>query len=350
MSGRQIAAEHGAQLDFLSRLSRKVGVADLVEEFFDPAVGDWNDLREEAERWRKAARVTETVTKHVSGPLGSVDAAWQGRDADSFVEHMRSVGLAGGDMSDAMNAMADALEETADTVRDIVRDMAGVLSDAADSVSGAAALPLDGDQAVVRHLEELRSPVRELSESVRDVLEAFLKLCDGLSGEDGGFGAVSMKHRYPEQNWSYTPPAAPKVAEKPAEKPAEAPKTVAAGAGGGGGVSGGAGSISSALGGGGSSSAPETPMQPGGSTAVQEPAPAEPAARPAAAAAGTPAGGPAGAGGGAMMGGGMAPMMGGGMGQQGGDKEHKRKQQLTGSVDDLLGKPKKASPKVIGED
>ncbi|TWP46395.1 hypothetical protein FKR81_36265 [Lentzea tibetensis] len=349
MSGRQIAAEHGAQLDFLSRLSRRVGVADLVEEYFDPAVGDWNDLHEEAERWRKAARVTETVTKHVSGPLGSVDAAWQGRDADSFVEHMRSVGLAGGDMSDAMNAMADALEETADTVRDIVRDMAGVLSDAADSVSGAAALPLDGDQAVVRHLEELRPPVRELFESVRDVLEAFLKLCDGLSGEDGGFGAVSMKHRYPEQNWSYTAPAASKVAEKGPEKPAEAPKTVAAGAGGGGGVSGGGGSISSALGGGGSS-APEPPMQPGGSTAVQEPAPAEPAARPAAAAAGAPAGGSGAGAGGGMMGG-MAPMMGGGMGQQqGGDKEHKRKQQLTGSVDDLLGKPKKASPKVIGED
>ena len=49
-----------------------------------------------------------------------------------------------------------------------------------------------------------------------------------------------------------------------------------------------------------------------------------------------------------MMGG--MPMMGGGGGQQGGDKEHKPRQRLTGSIDDLLGKPKKAAPKVIGED
>lgn len=348
MTGRQIAAEFAPQLDFLSRVSRKVGAADLVEEFFDPVVGDWEDLRDEAERWRKAAKVTEVVTKHVAGPLGSVDAAWQGRDADSFVEHMRAVGLAGGDMSDAMSAMADALEETADTVRDIVRDMAHVLADAAESVSGAAALPLDGDRNVVRHLEELRGPVRELFESVRDVLEAFLKLCDGVSGEDGNFSAVTMKHRYPESNWSYTPPAAPKGPEKLPEKPAEAANTAAAGAGGSGGPKaggGGAGSISSALGGG---EKPQ-PMQPGGTTAVQEPQhPVEP--RPAAAAAAGAGGAAPAQGGASMMG---APMMGpmGAMGgQQGGDKEHKRKQQLTGSVEDLLGKPKKASPKIIGED
>ncbi|GLZ30490.1 hypothetical protein Lesp02_26790 [Lentzea sp. NBRC 105346] len=344
---KEIAAEFAPQLDFLSRVSRRVGVADLVEEYFDPLVGDWADLRAEAERWRKAAHVTETVTKHVAGPLGSVDAAWQGRDAESFVEHMRTVGLAGTDMSDAMTAMAEALEETADTVRDIVRDMGRVLADAAESVSGAAALPLDGDHAVVKHVEELRTPVRELFESARDVLEAFLKLCDGLSGEDGGFGAVTMKHRYPETNWSYTPPAAPKGPAQTPEKPAEAAKTAAAGVGGGSGAHGGGGSISAALSGG----APEShqQMQPGGSTAVQEPHHApEPAAHPAAAAATGPAGGPQGAGG---QGGMMGPMMGGAMGgQQGGDKEHKRKQQLTGSVDDLLGKPKKASPKVIGED
>ena len=56
--GRQIAAEVGSELDFLSRVSRKLGVVDLVHDFFDPLVGDWNDLREESERWRKAAKVT----------------------------------------------------------------------------------------------------------------------------------------------------------------------------------------------------------------------------------------------------------------------------------------------------
>ena len=87
--------------------------------------------------------MTEAVTKHVAAPLGGVDARWEGKDADAFLDHMRKVGLAGGDMSDAMNAMADALEETADGVRGIVQDMAHVLADAADSVSGTAALPLE---------------------------------------------------------------------------------------------------------------------------------------------------------------------------------------------------------------
>ncbi len=230
--GRQIAAEVGPELDFLSRVSRKLGVVDLVHDFFDPLVGDWNDLREESERWRKAAKVTEAVTKHVAGPLNGVEAVWQGKDAEAFLDHMRKVGLAGGDMSDAMNAMADALEETADGVRGIVQDMAHVLADAADSVSGTAALPLEGDQRAIKHIEELKDPVRELFESARQVLEAFLKLCDGVSGDDAGtFGAVKMDHRYPEQNWTYTPPA---KSEAKLPEPAKASDTAAAGKGGGG--------------------------------------------------------------------------------------------------------------------
>jgi len=351
--GRQIAAEVGPELDYLSRVSRKLGVIDLVHDFFDPLVGDWNDLREEAERWRKAAKVTEAVTKHVAAPLGGVDAAWKGRDADAFLDHMRKVGLAGGDMSDAMTAMADALEETADAVRDIVQDMAHVLADAADSVSGTAALPLEGDQRARTHIEELKDPVRELFESGRQVLEAFLKLCDGVSGEEGDFGAVRMEHRYPDQNWSYTPPAKP---EAKIPEPAKASATAAAGTGGGappGGGSGvGAGGVGS--GGVGSVGAPAAahaqPMQFGGATGVAEPTPPTDKGAAAAAAAASSGGRPGAAPGGAPMMGGMAPMMGGAQGQQGGDKEHKPKQRLSGSIDDLLGKPKKASPKVIGED
>ncbi len=348
--GRQIAAEVGPELDYLSRVSRKLGVIDLVHDFFDPLVGDWNDLREEAERWRKAAKVTEAVTKHVAAPLGGVDAAWQGKDADAFLEHMRKVGLAGGDMSDAMNAMADALEETADAVRDIVQDMAHVLADAADSVSGTAALPLEGDQRARLHIEELKDPVRELFESGRQVLEAFLKLCDGVSGEDGDFGSVKMEHRYPDQNWTYTAPAKPE-----AKTPEPAKATAAAAAGGSGGAPPGGGGVGAGgVGGvGAPAAAAQQPqqMQFGGATGVAEPSsPVEKggAAAPAAAAGG---GRPGAAPGGAPMMGGMAPMMGGAQGgQQGGDKEHKPKQRLSGSIDDLLGKPKKASPKVIGED
>ena len=353
-NGRQIAAEVGPELDYLSRVSRKLGVVDLVHDFFDPLVGDWNDLREEAERWRKAAKVTEAVTKHVAAPLGGVDARWQGKDADAFLDHMRKVGLAGGDMSDAMNAMADALEETADGVRDIVQDMAHVLADAADSVSGTASLPLEGDQRAIKHIEELKDPVRELHESARQVLEAFLKLCDGVSGESGNFSSVRMEHKYPEKDWTYTAPAKP---ELKAPEPGKASDTAAAASkgggtpstgGGGGGVGGGVGSVGAPA----ASAAPPQPMQFGGATGVSEqPPPPEKGAgaAPAAAAAGGRAGGAAGGAG--MMGGGMmAPMMGGAGGQQGGDKEHKPRQRLTGSIEDLLGKPKKAAPKVIGDD
>jgi hypothetical protein len=48
-----------------------------------------------------------------------------------------------------------------------------------------------------------------------------------------------------------------------------------------------------------------------------------------------------------MMGG--APMGGAG-GQQGGDKEHKSKVRIAGSTEDLLGKPKKSAPPVVGQD
>ncbi|MCG8921154.1 hypothetical protein [Lentzea sp. CC55] len=347
--GRQIAAEVGPELDYLSRVSRKLGVVDLVHDFFDPLVGDWNDLRDEAERWRKAAKVTEAANEHVAAPLGGVDARWEGRDADAFLDHMRKVGLAGGDLADAMDAMADALEETADGVRDIVQDMAHVLADAADSVSGTASLPQEGDQRAVKHIEELKHPVREMHESARQVLEAFLRLCDGVSGEAGGFDSVRMEHRYPDEDWTYSAPAEQK---SKAPEPAKASDTAPAGTGaspggGGGGVGGGVGA---AVGGGSPATAAPQPMQFGGATGVAEqvpPAEAGAGAAPAAAAASGRSGGVPG--GGAMMGG-MAPMMGAMGGQQGGDKEHKAKQRLTGSIDDLLGKPKKAAPKTIGED
>ncbi|SDN78768.1 hypothetical protein [Lentzea jiangxiensis] len=367
--GRQIAAEVGPELDYLSRVSRKLGVVDLVHDFFDPLVGDWNDLRDEAERWRKAANVTEAANKHVAAPLGGVDARWEGKDADAFLDHMRKVGLAGGDLADAMNAMADALEETAGGVRDIVQDMAHVLADAADSVSGTASLPQEGDQRAVKHIEELKHPVREMHESARQVLEAFLRLCDGVSGEAGGFDSVRMEHRYPDEDWTYSAPA---EQESKASEPAKASDTAPAGTGsspgggggavgggavgggavGGGAVGGGAvgGGAGTGVGGGSPATAAPQPMQFGGATGVAEqlpPAEAGAGAAPAAAAASGRSGGVPG--GGAMMGG-MAPMMGATGGQQGGDKEHKAKQRLTGSIDDLLGKPKKAAPKTIGED
>lgn len=352
--GKQIAAEVGPELDYLSGISRRLGVRDLVADYFAPVLGDWNDLNEEAERWRKAGLVAEHVTRDLTKPLGKLDSAWQGKDADAFVDHMQKVGLAGHDMSDAMHAMGEALDQTAEGIRGIVEDMSRVFAEAADAVSGAAALPVDGDRRVVEALDELHDPAKELHESVRDVLEAFLRLCDGVSGSDD-FADVKMEHKYPEQNWSFTAPAKPVAPEPPAAPPAETKPAASGGGsgggvpgGGGGGVPGGGGGVPG--GGGGAIPGGESPerMQPGGSTGVSEPRPTEAGPRPAAAAA---AGGPSGpaTGGAGMMGGGMMGGMGAG-GQQGGDKEHKSKVQLAGSTEQVFGKPKKSAPPVLGED
>ncbi len=370
--GRQVESEVGAELDYLSQLSRRLGVADLVEDYFAPVVGDWNDLHDEAERWRAAGKAAEAVTKDLLKPLGRLDSAWQGASADSFVDHMRKVGLAGHDMTDAMSAMGDALDETAEGIRGIVQDMSQVFRDTADVVSGAAGLPLDGDARIIGHLDELREPAKEMYESVRDVLEAFRLLCDGLSGVDAEFTGPVMDHRYPERDWAFAEPA----------KPTETARTTTGSSGGGATgdtkpesaapapVGGGSGSMSGTLPGGGSvgggsvgggpvggggvgsggvdgaAAAQQGPLQHGGSTAVQEPRPVDTGApRPAAAAAGgggaAPSGQPMGGG---MMGG--APMG----GQQGGDKEHRPKVRLAGSAEEVLGKPKKSAPPVLGQD
>ncbi|GAA3841688.1 hypothetical protein GCM10022243_05130 [Saccharothrix violaceirubra] len=349
--GRQLAAEIGPELDYLSGISRRLGVRDLVADYFTPVVGQWNDLHEEAERWRAAGLAAEHVTRDLTGPLGRLDSAWQGRDADSFVEHMRTVGLAGHDLSDAMHAMADALDETAEGIRGIVEDMSRLFADAADVVSTAASLPLDGDRRVIEVLDDLHDPARELHESVRDVLEAFARLCDGMSGESG-FAEVRMSHHYPEKDWAPVLPAKPESGGTAVAGEAKAAATAAAGAlsgsvGGssatvGGGVPGGAvgGGVAS------SADAPQ-PLEQGGATAVAEPRPEQP--RPAVAAAGAPAPTTAATGGMGMgMGGGMIGA--GAGGQQGGDKEHKSKYALSGTSEALLGKPKKTAPPVLGDD
>ncbi|MEO6082224.1 MAG: hypothetical protein ABIQ18_03875 [Umezawaea sp.] len=380
--GRQIESEVGAELDYLSQISRRLGIADLVEDYFAPVVGDWNDLHDEAERWRAAGKAAEAVTKDLLKPLGRLDSAWQGASADSFVDHMQKVGLAGHDLTDTMTAMGDALDETAEGIRGIVQDMSQVFRDTADVVSGAAGLPLDGDARIVGHLDDLKGPAKEMYESVRDVLEAFHRLCEGLSGVDAEFAGPKMDHRYPEQNWAFAEPAkagAPQgltgvgagmsgaIRESGGATKPETAAAVGAGSGsmsgtlpGGGSVGGGSvggGSVGGASVGGGSvgggageapAAAQQGPTQSGGYMAVQEPHPVDSGAtRPAAAAAGgggaAPGGQPAGGG---MMGG--APM--GGGGQQGGDKEHKSKVRIAGSAEELLGKPKKTAPPVLGED
>ncbi|WP_307868171.1 WXG100 family type VII secretion target [Umezawaea beigongshangensis] len=360
-SGRQIAADVADQLDRLSALSRRVGVADPVQDFFRPLLGEWDDLHEEAERWRRAVRITTGAAELADGSLGELDAAWRGRDADAFVEHLSATGRAGGDVSDAMGAMADALDLTADALRRIVADLAELLADAADALPVPSLVPPEGERAVVEHLEELRQPVSAMHDAAREVLEAFLGLCEALVEQEDPAGDRTS-HR-PERAWApaeavpapeaaTTPAPAPAPAvspepepePEPAKSPAPPSAAVPSAAASTGAAPAGAvptGAVPAAP--------PQPPATPqfGGATAVQEPSAQvqpgqDPHAAPARAATAT-----AGAGVGAGMGM-MPPMM--AQGGQGEDKEHKPKQRLDSSAEALFGKPRKTTPPVIGED
>jgi uncharacterized protein YukE len=340
-----------AHLDYLSQISRQLGVTDPVEEYYAPLVGKWSALRDEADRWRKAAKVAGEVTDTLTKSLGGLDASWQGKDADSFMAYMQSYGLSGHDLADAMNAMADALQQTADGVEHLVDQLGDTLAESADTVSEALSVPVHGEKRATEHLDDQHEPTKQLFESVRDVLEAFTKLCNGVHGGDA-FSKITVKHAMPTGNWSYDyappaqPPSQPQPAAATAPAAAAAPAAHAATAGGGGGGGGGGAHAAMPSAAGIAHDAVQAPSAGTVSGAVEptstehfSPAPAAPAAAAAPAGAGQ-------AGGGMGMMGGMA---GGQKGQGGEDQEHKSKIRLSGDLRDLLGAPEKTAPTVIGE-
>ncbi|WP_234995459.1 WXG100 family type VII secretion target [Streptoalloteichus hindustanus] len=357
--GDRVADGLLGHLDYLSRLARDLGVPDPVEEYFGRVVGRWNDMHEQAEAWRAASRVLERVRQDVDKPLGALDAVWDGADSDSFLDHMRQVGQASTDLGDAMTAMAEALDVTAEAIRGLVRDMAAVLADGADSLSQALTVPLHGEARARAHLDDMKRPTREIFESVREVLEAFVRLCDGIDAGQG-FGKVAMPHTFPDRNWTFDVPK-PKEGPPADTKPTQTPKEQSPGLGAaGGGVAGGgvgAGAVGGAvtggaLGGGtgagaGAQTQQQQPLVPGAHTAAVETPKEQPksgfAGAPAAAAGRpSPAGSP--------MAGGMMPMggmMGGGQGQGGGETERRNKSRLTSDPSELFGEPRKAAPPVI---
>jgi uncharacterized protein YukE len=382
-----VTAKADGHLDYISQLCKQLGLNDPVETYLTPLVGKWSDLHDEAARWRTAATAAENVTHRLTTPLGGLDAAWQGADADSFMDYMQRVGLAGNDMSDAMNAMADALEKTAEGIRQIVQEMVDMLTDTAEQSSDAMTVPVSGSSRAAQYLDELDQPVKKLHQSVRDVLQAFTKLCDGVqSGQS--FDAVTMAHRVPVQNWAPAPPpvttqpAAVKqvpVATSvhttvPAHTPAPVTHTAAAAAhtpaaaahtsadtspaaahpaaaqataahaGGGGSAL--VGHSSGGVAAGGMSASESGPAAQSG--AMADPTTGSISGQlPVTDGAG---GSAAGAAAGGQQQGGM-PMSGmGGMrgGQGGGDQEHKSKIRISGDVKDLFGKPERTAPPTIG--
>jgi uncharacterized protein YukE len=343
--GRDVEGQIAAQLSYLSKLARHLGVADPVEEYFAPVVGRWSDMHAEAERWRLVGEGVEQVTEALNKPLGKLDAAWDGEAAESFISYMQQVGLAGNDLADAMVAMAEVLDQTADGLREIVVDLAGLMAETAETASEAMALPVQGDTRVREYLDTMRRPTKELFEAVRQILEAFVQLCEGAEGDET-FRQVTMAHTYPTDNWAAPGPASPPAPNTGA--PIDTSTNLAeAGAGAGSFAGAGAGAGAGGLGGGGlgaaAAAAGGPPLGPGNYTVAGEQAPrgAVPPAGAAPAAAGPGGGGR----GGGMP---MMPMMGGAQSQGGGDADHKSRSRVVGDPTDIFGKPEKASTPVIG--
>jgi uncharacterized protein YukE len=340
--GQDVANQVSSPLDYLSRLARDLGVPDPVEEYFAPVVGRWSDLEAEADRWRQVGDAAATVTDALNQPLGKLDAAWDGDAATSFIDYMQKVGLAGQDLSDAMLALADVLDVTAEGIREIVQQMGGVLAETAQSASQAMVMPVQGDERTRQFLDVMRRPTKELFEAVRQVLEAFVQLCEGIDGSDA-FKQIKMAHTFPEENWSFESPKTPDT-KTPVDPRTDAAKAELSGFGGGG-----AGGFGGGGGGGLSSGLSGSGMSPGGYTVATEQAPI-PKPETTAAAAATSGSGTGGAARG--MGSGMMPMGGmmGGMGHGSGGGDHKSRTRIVGDPTDIFGKPEKASSPVIGDD
>jgi uncharacterized protein YukE len=351
VDGRRLRSDVGDHLDYLARICDELDIENPVRDRFERVVGQWNDLHDAAQLWRRTAEEVEQATTEVSGKLGGIDSAWQGGDADAFLAHMHEVGLAGHDLVDAMRGLAEALDHTAESVRTIAQDLANLIAESADSVSEALVLPADGEQRARRHLEDLDAPVKELVESAGDAMRSFVRFCEDFdSGRD--VNSVALDHMMPAQDWSFdapssTPTPAAAVAPAPAEEgtasapapesPAgtyaasDASKQVAA-------VPPSPGTASLA-------GAEETDLAEGGTSRAVEPSETPPASTAAPAAA--VAGGAATAG---MAGGMMMPMgMMGGMGQRAGEKERENSSRFKSNAEELFGKPEQAAPPVLGD-
>ncbi|WP_424189824.1 WXG100 family type VII secretion target [Actinokineospora sp. G85] len=209
--GAQIQSRVSAHLDFLSRLATELGIPDPVQEYFSPVVGRWSDLHAEADRWRSVGAVAEVVTQYLTQPLGGLDAAWQGADAESFIDYMNRTGLAGHDMADAMITMGEVLDTTADGLRRVVDEMATVMAEMAEVAAQAMSGAVQGEERTRQYLEQMRRPTRELFEATRQVLDAFVRLCEGVDGSQV-FDKITMAHSFPEDNWSLSTPEVSGVA------------------------------------------------------------------------------------------------------------------------------------------
>ncbi|MGW3966751.1 WXG100 family type VII secretion target [Amycolatopsis sp. NPDC005003] len=200
-AGEDITAAAEPYLGYLTELSQQLGVIDPVETYFRPLLGRWAELGAEADGLRRAAAVAADVSARLDDELGRLDAGWEGKDADSFVAYIRAIGAAGGDLREALDALAGALDELVTTLRHVVVDLVEVLVDAAELTSETMLLPSGGAKRARAQLQETQDSAKALHETAQDVLEAFARLCNGVDDPDAASRTIEIRHRYPPERF-----------------------------------------------------------------------------------------------------------------------------------------------------
>ncbi|OKJ93939.1 WXG100 family type VII secretion target [Amycolatopsis sp. CB00013] len=330
--GEELVEAAAPHLAFVSELSGHLGLIDPVETYLTPLVGRWEDLKNEADLLRKAAKTAGNVSKELSEDLGRLDAGWSGKDADAFVAYIVDIHAAGSDVEDALTTLASSLDELVLSIRRILTDLVEVLVDTAELTSETAMLPVGGVRRARTQLEEAQESAKALFEAARNVLEGFVRFCDGVDDPDAGSRSIEITHRYPQDEFKlHDDSEAPGA---PVQEKTSADAETDSGA-----ASDDQSTSPSAAEG--RQTGSQEPLIEQGQALIPEVAPVQ--------AAPTQGSGVAGAGS-SMMPMGMAPMMGmGGMGG-GGQTAHQSKTRPASKPSDVVGEPGQVVPPVIGED
>ncbi|KDN20781.1 WXG100 family type VII secretion target [Amycolatopsis rifamycinica] len=329
-AGEDITAAAEPYLDYLTDLSRQLGVIDPVETYFRPLLGRWADLGAEADRLRQAASVAAEVSARLDDQLGRLDAGWEGRDADSFVAYIGAVGAAGGDLREALDTLAGALDELVTTLRHVVVDLVEVLVDAAELTSETMLLPSGGAKRARAQLQETRDSAKALYETARDVLEAFDRLCDGVDDPDAASRTIEIRHRYPPERFKLHDDALNEAGEQAAAETASADEATTPSS---------ADEVTTPSSAGDATTPSAAEGRHTGSGTPEPDRPADPPPSP-------PAEPDHGTSGGVPM----MPMMGFGAFGSGGQARRPSKTRPVTKSSDLLGEPGLVAPPVIGED
>ncbi|MEV6907945.1 WXG100 family type VII secretion target [Amycolatopsis sp. NPDC051071] len=332
----EAAAPH---LAFLTELSGQLGLIDPVETYLAPLAGRWEDLKDEADRLRKAAKTTGTVSAELLEDLGRLDAGWSGKDADAFVAYIGDINVASSDVEEALNTLAGSLDELVLSIRRILTDLVEVLVDTAELTSETAMLPVGGVRRARAQLEETQESAKALFEAARDVIEGFVRLCDGVDDPDAASRSIEIAHRYPQDEFKlHDGSAAAGAPEKATSAGSEAAEPDSGAASDEQVTSPSAADQSPSDG---RKTGSQEPLIEQGQAPIPEVAPVQAAPAQSQSAAGAGAG---------MMPMGMAPTgMAGGMGG-GGGTAHQAKTRPATKPSDVVGEPGQVVPPVIGLD